>query len=121
MTRSAHRAWLALGVVFGMVMGGASRGEEPRSAAEDTSSAATAVPAAAAAASSAADRQVEVSPYTAEQIAKMTCKTVKVTGSNVRTRRVCTTPDQVAGASDWVRQRQDRGAIEASRALNGGS
>lgn len=87
-------------------------------------------PAAAAAAASAAapaatadadSKPVVVSKATAEAAAKVTCRTVKMTGSNLRTRKVCSTPDSQAGAGDWVRQQQDRGGLNASAALNTGN
>jgi hypothetical protein len=51
--------------------------------------------------------------------AKVTCRTVKTTGSRLQTRKVCSTPDSEKSASDWVRQHQDRGAIGASAIVNG--
>lgn len=50
----------------------------------------------------------------------MTCRTVKITGSNLRTRKVCSTPNSQQNSSDWVRDQQDRGAIGASAVINGG-
>ena len=51
---------------------------------------------------------------------QMTCRTVKITGSNLRTRKVCSTPNSQQNSSDWVRDQQDRGAIGASAVINGG-
>ena len=90
--------------------------------------AATAVPAAPAATAATAeaapakgeDRKVEVSRATADAAGKMTCRTVKVTGSNLRKRKVCSTPDSQDGAADWIRAQQDRGAMNASAVLNTG-
>lgn len=51
---------------------------------------------------------------------KSNCRKTKVTGSNLRTRQVCSSSSNASGAGDWVRQQQDRGAIGASAILNGG-
>jgi hypothetical protein len=51
--------------------------------------------------------------------AKVTCRTVRTTGSRLQTRKVCSTPDSESSASDFVRQHQDRGAIGASAIVNG--
>ena len=51
--------------------------------------------------------------------AKVTCRTVKTTGSRLQTRKVCSTPDSQKGSADWVREQQARGAIGASAILNG--
>jgi hypothetical protein len=66
-------------------------------------------------------KPVPVSKATAEAAAKVTCRTVKMTGSNLRTRKVCSTADSQAGAGDWVRQQQDRGGLNASATLNNGN
>lgn len=50
---------------------------------------------------------------------KITCRTVKTTGSRLQTRKVCSTPDSQKGSADWVREQQARGAIGASAILNG--
>lgn len=68
-----------------------------------------------------AQQKVAVSEATAQAAAKMTCRNVKVTGSNLRTRKVCSTPDSQAGAGDWVRQQQERGALNASAIVNSGT
>lgn len=60
------------------------------------------------------------SPPTAEAAKKMVCRTEKVTGSSLRTRKICSTPDSVSGSQDWIRDQQQRGAIGASAILNGG-
>ena len=78
---------------------------------------AAAVPVAAAAPA----ERVNVSAATAEEAGKMVCRTVKVTGSNLRTRRVCTTPTSESRSQDLVRQRQDRGGLDASAIVNKGS
>jgi hypothetical protein len=51
--------------------------------------------------------------------AKVTCRTVKTTGSRLQTRKVCSTPDSQKGSADWVREQQARGAIGASALVNG--
>lgn len=51
--------------------------------------------------------------------AKVTCRTVKTTGSRLQTRKVCSTPDSRDGAGDMVREVQARGAIAASAIVNG--
>lgn len=51
--------------------------------------------------------------------AKVTCRTVKTTGSRLQTRKVCSTPDSQKGSADWVREQQARGAIGASAIVNG--
>jgi len=65
-----------------------------------------------------AQTAVPVSPSTAADAKQMTCRTVKITGSNLRTRKVCSTPNSEKGAGDWVRDQQDRGAIGASAIPN---
>jgi hypothetical protein len=50
---------------------------------------------------------------------KITCRTVKTTGSRLQTRKVCSTPDSEKSSADWVRDQQARGAIGASAILNG--
>ena len=81
---------------------------------------ASAATAAAATAPAAGQEKVAVSSATADDAKKMTCRTVRVTGSNLRTRKVCSTPNSEKNASDWVREQQDRGAIGASAILNSG-
>jgi hypothetical protein len=49
---------------------------------------------------------------------KITCRTVKTTGSRLQTRKVCSTPDSQKGSADWVREQQARGAIGASAIVN---
>jgi hypothetical protein len=66
------------------------------------------------------DTKVEVSKATAEAASKMTCRTVKLTGSNLRTRKICSTPDSRDGSGDWLRQQQDRAGLNASAGLNTG-
>ena len=84
-------------------------------------SAAPAAPTAAAPANDPGQQRVAVSEATAQAAAKMTCRNVKVTGSNLRTRKVCSTPDSQSASGDWVRQQQDRGAMNASAVLNNGT
>ena len=50
---------------------------------------------------------------------KVTCRTVKTTGSRLQTRKVCSTPDSQKGSADWVREQQARGGIGASAIVNG--
>ncbi len=71
------------------------------------------VPAGSAATASAAE------PAQQAAEAKVTCRTVKTTGSRLQTRKVCSTPDSEKGSADWVRDQQARGAIGASAILNG--
>jgi hypothetical protein len=52
--------------------------------------------------------------------ATTTCRTVKVTGSRVRTQRVCTTRDSERGSQDWLRDQQHRGSSEGRNGVNGG-
>lgn len=75
-------------------------------------------PAAPAAAAPAEGAPVAVSAATAAEAKKMTCRTERVTGSNFRTRKVCSTPNSEKASGDWVRDQQDRGAIGASAILN---
>lgn len=114
--------WILLvsGFALGAAASGVSSAEETP-AREVPAQAAAAAPPAKTQSADAGDQQVAVGEARAAQVAKMTCKTVKVTGSKVRSRKVCTTPDQTAGAGEWVRQQQDRGGLEASRALNNGT
>lgn len=94
--------------------------------ADQSATAATVPPAAAAAPASAAptaaspaeSTQVAVSSATADEAKKITCRTERVTGSNFRTRKVCSTPNSEKASGDWVRDQQDRGAIGASAILN---
>ena len=51
---------------------------------------------------------------------KVVCRSEKVTGSKLRTRKVCSTPDSMDSSGDWVREQQARGAIGASAILSGG-
>jgi hypothetical protein len=120
MLRPILRTRLVAGLALGVAVSAAGSGAANEPPVTPSPATVAAVPPAEAKTAEGGAREVTVSEARAAQIAKMTCKTVKVTGSNVRTRTVCTTPDQTAGASDWVRQQQDRGAISASRAVNGG-
>jgi hypothetical protein len=79
-------------------------------------------PAAAPAAAAASGQQkVVVSEATAQAAAKLVCRNERVTGSNLRTRKVCSTPDSQNASGDWVRQQQDRGGLNASAVLNNGN
>jgi hypothetical protein len=70
-----------------------------------------------AAAAPAAAPAAEPAQQSAES--KITCRTVKTTGSRLQTRKVCSTPDSQKGSADWVREQQARGAIGASAIVNG--
>ncbi len=61
---------------------------------------------------------VAVSSATAAEAKKITCRTERVTGSNFRTRRVCSTTNSEKASGDWVLDQQDRGAIGASAIVN---
>ena len=80
--------------------------------------AATAAAATATADAPAGEGQVAVSSATAAEAKKVTCRTERVTGSNFRTRKVCTSPNSQDASGNWVREQQDRGAIGASAILN---
>jgi hypothetical protein len=69
------------------------------------------------AAPSSAER--EANETTAAEAATVTCRTIQVTGSRVRSRRVCTTPETEQKVSDWVQGQQDRGARESTIVVNG--
>ncbi|MGA0840626.1 MAG: hypothetical protein ACO3Z6_09025 [Pseudomonadales bacterium] len=60
----------------------------------------------------------EVNETTAAKAAQVTCRTIQVTGSRVRTRRVCTTPETQDKVSNWVQGQQDRGARESTIIVN---
>jgi hypothetical protein len=57
-------------------------------------------------------------PAQAAAESKITCRTVKTTGSRLQTRKVCSTPDSQKGSADWVREQQARGGIGASAIVN---
>jgi uncharacterized membrane protein YgcG len=76
---------------------------------------------AAAAATDPAQQKVVVSEATAQAAAKLVCRNERVTGSNLRTRKVCSTPDSQNASGDWVRQQQERGGINASAVMNNGN
>jgi hypothetical protein len=48
------------------------------------------------------------------------CRTVKATGSRVRTEKVCTTPASARGSQEWLRDQQHRGSSEGRNGVNGG-
>ena len=73
------------------------------------------------AAAASGQQKVVVSEATAQTAAKMVCRNERVTGSNLRTRKVCSTPDSQNASGDWVRQQQDRGGLNASAVLNNGN
>lgn len=74
-----------------------------------------------AAAADPSQQKVVVSEATAQAAAKLVCRNERVTGSNLRTRKVCSTPDSQNASGDWVRQQQERGGINASAILNNGN
>lgn len=88
----------------------------PASAASGTQ---TASPAATSASAPAAGGAAS-KPVVAAEAPKVVCRTEKVTGSQLRTRRVCTSPDSSDKSGDWVREQQARGAIGAGAILSGG-
>ena len=73
------------------------------------------------AAAASGQQKVAVSEATAQAAAKLVCRNERVTGSNLRTRKVCSTPDSQNASGDWVRQQQERGGINASATLNNGN
>ena len=83
--------------------------------------AAVAAPTVAPAAADPSQQKVVVSEATAQAAAKLVCRNERVTGSNLRTRKVCSTPDSQNASGDWVRQQQERGGINASATLNNGN
>jgi hypothetical protein len=95
---------------------------EPTTAPPMPPAAPPAAPAAVAAPAAAPDQQkVVVSEATAQAAAKLVCRNERVTGSNLRTRKVCSTPDSQNASGDWVRQQQERGGINASAVMNNGN
>jgi len=66
-------------------------------------------------------QKVVVSEATVQAAAKLVCRNERVTGSNLRTRKVCSTPDSQNASGDWVRQQQERGGMNASAVLNNGN
>lgn len=70
------------------------------------------------AAATAGGAPIAVSSATAAEVKKITCRTERVTGSNFRTRKVCSSPNSEKASGDWVRDQQDRGAIGASAIVN---
>ena len=66
-------------------------------------------------------QKVVVSEATVQAAAKLVCRNERVTGSNLRTRKVCSTPDSQNASGDWVRQQQERGGLNASAAVNNGT
>lgn len=112
---------LSLIAVFAAVPGIAGQATVDTPAPAAPTTAAVPAPATAAAAAtppSAADTPVAVSSATAAEAKKITCRNERVTGSNFRTRKVCTTPNSQDASGNWVRDQQDRGAIGASAILN---
>ena len=75
---------------------------------------------AAATGAQAATATTPASAPSAAEAKQMTCRTVRITGSNLRTRKVCSTPNSQQNSGDWVRDQQDRGAIGASAVVNSG-
>ena len=50
----------------------------------------------------------------------VTCREARVTGSRLRTRRICTSTASEKAASDWADDQQARGGMAGSAAVNGG-
>ncbi len=93
----------------------------PAAPAPAAAPAAVAATTAAPAAAASGQQKVVVSEATAQAAAKMVCRNERVTGSNLRTRKVCSTPDSQNASGDWVRQQQERGGMNASAVLNNGN
>jgi hypothetical protein len=103
------------------VPGIAAQAATTGAAAPDAAQPAPAAPTTAAPANAAAPAEgapVAVSSATAAEAKKITCRTERVTGSNFRTRKVCSSPNSEKASGDWVRDQQERGAIGASAILN---
>lgn len=79
----------------------------------------TAPGAAPAATSAPAGDAASAKPTAAAEPAKVVCRDEKVTGSKLRSRKVCSSADSESKSGDWVRNQQARGAIGASAILNG--
>ena len=93
----------------------------PAAPAPAAAPAAVAATTAAPAAAASGQQKVAVSEATAQAAAKLVCRNERVTGSNLRTRKVCSTPDSQNASGDWVRQQQERGGLNASAVLNNGN
>ena len=50
----------------------------------------------------------------------VTCRNVRVTGSRLQTRRVCTSTSSEKAAADWASEQQAKGGMAASGSINGG-
>jgi hypothetical protein len=114
-------ATLSLVALLVAVPGIAAQAATTGAAAPDAAQPAPAAPTTAAPANAAAPAEgapVAVSSATAAEAKKITCRTERVTGSNFRTRKVCSSPNSEKASGDWVRDQQDRGAIGASAILN---
>jgi hypothetical protein len=103
----------------------ASSAEPPQGAAAPTGPASTAAPAAGpsntttAPAGPASDAAVAQPTAATAEPQKVVCRDEKVTGSKLRSRKVCSTPDSESKSGDWVREQQARGGIGASAIVNG--
>ena len=93
----------------------------PAAPAPAAAPAAVAATTAAPAAAASGQQKVVVAEATAQAAAKLVCRNERVTGSNLRTRKVCSTPDSQNASGDWVRQQQERGGLNASAVLNNGN
>ena len=51
---------------------------------------------------------------------EVTCRNVRVTGSRLQTRRVCTSTSSEKAAADWASEQQARGGMAASGNINDG-
>ena len=114
-------ATLSLVALLVAVPGIAAQSATTEAVAPDAAQPAPAAPTSAAPATAAAPAEgapVAVSSATAAEAKKITCRTERVTGSNFRTRKVCSSPNSEKASGDWVRDQQERGAIGASAILN---
>jgi len=104
----------------------ASATEPPKGAAASTGPASASAPVAGPTSTTTAPAGAASDPASAQPTAatnaepqKVVCRDEKVTGSKLRSRKVCSTPDSESKSGDWVRNQQARGAIGASAILNG--
>lgn len=119
-------AMLSLVALFVAVPGVAGQAAATAAAAPDAAQPAPTVPTSTAptspaptnAAAPAEGAPIAVSSATAAEAKKITCRTERVTGSNFRTRKVCSSPNSEKASGEWVRDQQDRGAIGASAIVN---
>jgi len=114
-------AMLSLVALFVAVPGVAGQAAATAAAAPDAAQPAPTAPTSPAPTNAAAPAEgapIAVSSATAAEAKKITCRTERVTGSNFRTRKVCSSPNSDKASGEWVRDQQDRGAIGASAIVN---